>query len=95
MFVSMAGVFGKSNKRFCIDDAFEEECTVNIYGSTNTTERSPLKPKSKFKNSNDLLIDIENSGSAENESSSSAKLSDGVGVLTYTLILLLCDVFLY
>lgn len=43
----MATVFGRSNKRFSIDDAFEEENdeAIKIYGST--TERSPLKPKNR------------------------------------------------
>ncbi len=58
----MAHVFGKTGKRFSIDDAFEEESesvtTVNVYGST--TERSPLKPKTKHKSlCNDAVVDVD------------------------------------
>jgi hypothetical protein len=43
----MAGVFGSPERRFTIDDAFEEENddAIRVYGST--TERSPLKPKNR------------------------------------------------
>lgn len=58
----MANVFGKTGKRFSIDDAFEEESesatSINVYGST--TERSPLKPKAKHKSlSNDAVVDVD------------------------------------
>ena len=52
----MAGVFGSREKRFTIDDAFEEENdeAIRVYGST--TERSPLKPKNRNIVSEDSII---------------------------------------
>ncbi|XP_046682130.1 uncharacterized protein LOC124368795 [Homalodisca vitripennis] len=52
----MAGVFVRSDKRFSIDDAFEEENdeAIKIYGST--TERSPLKPKNRSIASDESII---------------------------------------
>lgn len=52
----MAGVFGNHDKRFTIDDAFEEENdeAIRVYGST--TERSPLKPKNRNVISEDSII---------------------------------------
>ncbi|XP_047005166.1 uncharacterized protein LOC124625771 [Schistocerca americana] len=52
----MAGVFGSHDKRFTIDDAFEEENdeAIRVYGST--TERSPLKPKNRNVVSEDSVI---------------------------------------
>lgn len=52
----MAGVFGSRERRFTIDDAFEEENdeAIRVYGST--TERSPLKPKNKNMISEDSII---------------------------------------
>ncbi|KDR22427.1 uncharacterized protein LOC110826896 [Zootermopsis nevadensis] len=52
----MAGVFGSRERRFTIDDAFEEENdeAIRVYGST--TERSPLKPKSRNMISEDSII---------------------------------------
>ncbi|XP_065220344.1 transmembrane protein 134 [Planococcus citri] len=73
----MANVFGgKSGKRFSIDDAFEEESesvtTVNIYGST--TERSPLKPKSKHKTmNNDAVVDVDQNAPLEGFNNSTTK----------------------
>jgi hypothetical protein len=52
----MAGVFGSRERRFTIDDAFEEENddAIRVYGST--TERSPLKPKNRNIMSEDSII---------------------------------------
>lgn len=52
----MAGPFSRSDKRFSIDDAFEEENdeAIKIYGST--TERSPLKPKNRSITSDESLV---------------------------------------
>jgi len=52
----MAGVFGSRERRFSIDDAFEEENdeAIRVYGST--TERSPLKPKNRNMISEDSII---------------------------------------
>jgi hypothetical protein len=52
----MAGVFGSRERRFTIDDAFEEENdeAIRVYGST--TERSPLKPKNRNMISEDSII---------------------------------------
>jgi hypothetical protein len=52
----MAGVFGSRERRFTIDDAFEEENdeAIRVYGST--TERSPLKPKNRTIISEDSII---------------------------------------
>lgn len=52
----MAGVFARNDKRFSIDDAFEEENdeAIKVYGST--TERSPLKPKNRSITSDDSIL---------------------------------------
>lgn len=79
----MANVFGKSGKRFSIDDAFEEEsesvATINVYGST--TERSPLKPKSEHKTfSNEAVIDVDQNAPLENYNGNVTKHNEDVSV---------------
>lgn len=55
----MAGVFIRSDKRFSIDDAFEEENdeAIKVYGST--TERSPLKPKNRTLTDESIIVQID------------------------------------
>lgn len=82
----MANVFGKSGKRFSIDDAFEEESesvtTVNIYGAT--TERSPLKPKSKHKTmNNDAVVDVDQNAPLEGFNSNTTKHNEDVSVFYF------------
>lgn len=90
----MANVFGKSGKRFSIDDAFEEEnesvTTVNIYGAT--TERSPLKPKSKHRTlNNDAVVDVDQNAPLEGFNNSTTKHNEDVSTfylykyISYTL----------
>lgn len=52
----MASVFGRSDRGFSIDDAFEEDNDelIKVYGST--TERSPLKPKNRNVISDDEIL---------------------------------------
>lgn len=49
----MTRPFGNSDKRFSIDDAFEEETdeAIKVYGATG--DRSPLQ--NKFKNGSDYM----------------------------------------
>nr|CAD7442229.1 unnamed protein product [Timema bartmani]CAD7457827.1 unnamed protein product [Timema tahoe] len=57
----MAGVLGSHERKFTIDDAFEEENdeAIRIYGST--TEISPLKPKQRNIISDDsIIVRVEN-----------------------------------
>lgn len=83
----MTNVFGKSGNRFSIDDAFEEESepvtTINVYGST--TERSPLKPKSKHKSLNyDVAVDVDQNALLESVNGGIVKHSEDVSyILVY------------
>jgi hypothetical protein len=56
----MAGVFGNHERKFTIDDAFEEDNdeAIKVYGST--TERSPLQPKNRnFVAEDNVIVRIE------------------------------------
>lgn len=77
----MANVFGKAGKRFSIDDAFEEESesvtAINVYGTT--TERSPLKPKTKHKSlCNDAMIDVDQNAPLDGFTNGIAKHNEDV-----------------
>lgn len=83
----MAGVFGSRERRFTIDDAFEEENdeAIRVYGST--TERSPLKPKSRNMISEDsIIVRIEDPIRTASTITSTAprfKTSDDVSLLLF------------
>jgi hypothetical protein len=78
----MAGVFGSRERRFTIDDAFEEENddAIRVYGST--TERSPLKQKNRNIMSEDSIIvrveDPDRSASIVTSTAPRFKTSDDV-----------------
>ena len=85
----MTNVFVKSGNRFSIDDAFEEECetvtTVNVYGST--TERSPLKPKSKHRGlGNDVVVDVDQNALLERFNGGITKHNEDVRYLFTYLV---------
>lgn len=80
----MAGVFVRSDKRFSIDDAFEEENdeAIKVYGST--TERSPLKPKNRNLGMNDESIIVQIDDPSHRSHTTKLTFADDVGI-KYTL----------